>query len=287
MLSETEKLHVMDLLQTIPPEDLLDIAKTTTSGIISAEDEEDAIRIIVQHADDVRSLLARKKITKTILFKYLHNKRVPFAAAIDKATLIDATIAYWQMGGVTGNSLSTQQNPSTNNFAYCSSTSSTGNLYDELAFKFCEWFFAKLNENVALAGNERIISNDFWLDAFAKIVIKSGVDVIEHMAQGSEEIVTLLDSVQNRHSLFFSPNLTTDGLRAKAEPHGLVVILVCGTLHLDQGQCVGVFENKLGLIKDPFASDNWKIKTLELSLHSKPGVTSQPVLPQDVLQLEQ
>ncbi|KAF6204418.1 hypothetical protein GE061_002759 [Apolygus lucorum] len=285
MLSDAEKVNVIDLLNTIPPEDLLDIARTTTSGIISAENQQEAVRIIVQHAEDVRSLLARKKITKTILFKYLHNKRVPFAAAIDKATLIDATIAFWQMGGnVIQNSVPAPTIESNNHYPI---TQPVPNLCEELAYKFCEWFYTKLNEPVVMLGGEKVVDNDFWCDATAMINLKSGSESLQHSAQGSGEVVELLAALQQQHNLYFSPNLSLDGLRAKSEPHGLVVILVCGTLHQGQGQCIGVFEQKFGLIKDPYASDNWKIKTLDINLLSKSDVTAPPVLPPEMLAIEQ
>uniref|UniRef100_A0A0K8SVU6 NTF2 domain-containing protein n=1 Tax=Lygus hesperus TaxID=30085 RepID=A0A0K8SVU6_LYGHE len=288
MLSDAEKVNVIDLLNTIPPEDLLDIARTTTSGIISAENQQEAVRIIVQHAEDVRSLLARKKITKTILFKYLHNKRVPFAAAIDKATLIDATIAFWQKGGTSGNVIQNCiPNPIIESNNHSQTTQSVPGLCDELAYKFCEWFFTKLNEPVVMLGGEKIVDNDFWCDASARITLKSGPDSLQHAAQGGSEVVELLAALQLQHNLYFSPNLSMDGLRAKSEPHGLVVILVCGTIHQGQGQCIGIFEQKFGLIKDPYASDNCKIKTLEINLLSKSDVTVQPVLPPEMLAIEQ
>jgi hypothetical protein len=55
------------------------------------------------------------------------------------------------------------------------------------------------------------------------------------------------------------------------------MVLACGTLH-QQDKCVGVFEQLFGLIRDPLACNNWKIKYTELHLTSKSTVTSSPTL---------
>ena len=56
------------------------------------------------------------------------------------------------------------------------------------------------------------------------------------------------------------------------------MVLVCGTLHSRFTVC-GVFEQVFGLIKDPSADNNWKIKQTEArlvggSVSDVPSITS-------------
>ncbi len=52
------------------------------------------------------------------------------------------------------------------------------------------------------------------------------------------------------------------------DPHGLVVVSVCGTLHTVE-TCCGTFHQNFGLVRDPFESNNWKVKFTHASLLSK------------------
>ncbi len=47
--------------------------------------------------------------------------------------------------------------------------------------------------------------------------------------------------VIRRHRLQYNPNLCEEGVRGRLDPHGLVLVLACGTLHNHQTVC-GVFE---------------------------------------------
>ena len=47
-----------------------------------------------------------------------------------------------------------------------------------------------------------------------------------------------------RHRLTCNPNLCEEGVRGRLEAHGLVLVLVCGTLHTSSNVC-GVFEQVL------------------------------------------
>ena len=50
--------------------------------------------------------------------------------------------------------------------------------------------------------------------------------------------------VMRRHRLTCNPNLCEEGVRGRLEAHGLVLVLVCGTLHTSSNVC-GVFEQVL------------------------------------------
>ena len=68
-----------------------------------------------------------------------------------------------------------------------------------------------------------------------------------------------------RHRLTCNPNLCEEGVRGRLEAHGLVLVLVCGTLHTSSNVC-GVFEQVFWLVRDPGAQNNWKIKNTEARL---------------------
>lgn len=64
------------------------------------------------------------------------------------------------------------------------------------------------------------------------------------------------------------------------EHHGLVLILCCGTLHTHASVTVGVFESVFGLMRDPFAENNWKIKNIKMQLQSTSAIGSMQKLPE-------
>jgi hypothetical protein len=64
------------------------------------------------------------------------------------------------------------------------------------------------------------------------------------------------------------------------EHHGVVLILCCGTLHTHASVSVGIFESVFGLMRDPFAENNWKIKYITLQIKSTPAIGSMQKLPQ-------
>ena len=68
----------------------------------------------------------------------------------------------------------------------------------------------------------------------------------------------------------------------RLDPHGLVLVLACGTLH-NQATVCGFFEQVFGLIRDPDSENNWKIKHTEARLVAGPVLT-QPSLANSSLQ---
>jgi hypothetical protein len=53
--------------------------------------------------------------------------------------------------------------------------------------------------------------------------------------------IVVFAGVIRRHRLQYNPNLCEEGVRGRLDPHGLVLVLACGTLHNHQTVC-GVFE---------------------------------------------
>ena len=81
----------------------------------------------------------------------------------------------------------------------------------------------------------------------------------------------LIDSRERAFSvieegLHFNPN--PSAIKGLAEPHGLQLVNVCGTVHTHT-HAVGIFEHQFGLIRDPQMENNWRIKFSKLRLASE------------------
>ncbi len=68
-----------------------------------------------------------------------------------------------------------------------------------------------------------------------------------------------------QHGFLLNPNLSSNGVRERKDPHGMVIIGVCGTAH-QYDNCSGIFEQVFGLVQDPHQDFNWKIKWSELRI---------------------
>jgi hypothetical protein len=117
----------------------------------------------------------------------------------------------------------------------------------------------------------------FFGESKAKIMIKGANEDIELESEGIEEVLVTLSNLKKEHQLYFSPNLTEQGVRSKRDHHGLVSAVVCGTLHQRSGP-VGVFEQCFILSTDPFARESYKILETVLILRSSNAVSSMTEL---------
>ncbi|XP_065359190.1 uncharacterized protein C3orf38 homolog [Calliphora vicina] len=280
-----EKIGIIDLLQTERNNIsiLYQLAKSVTKNAIDVPTELDALDSIFLHIPDCTTLLSKRLITKEIIFRYLHKKKVPLTADFTKTQLVKRLIDYWYQSyasmhtqnGCTAvtNYNSNQQNTiSTNDHLSSAATSTHLQEPSEfpihlLARKFSEWFFENYNKNT-------LKLNDFWLDASLLLQITANDGIDEHMCNDSESILQTLVETRERFGFYFNPNLTHAGVQGRMDVHGLVLVLTCGTLHTEK-DCVGVFECVFGLLRDPFAENNWKTKNIKCILRSK----GAPVMP--------
>jgi hypothetical protein len=149
---------------------------------------------------------------------------------------------------------------------------------DEMAHQFTRWFYSMLNQHEVHSQGAQLGTEHFWQDCNMRLVINSEMDSHRlEVKNSAANVVQLIWDTKTQHNLYFNPNLSHEGVQGKTDVHGLVMVLVCGTLH-QQDKCVGVFEQLFGLIRDPSACNNWKIKYTELNLKSKSIVTSLPTL---------
>lgn len=214
------------------------------------------------------TILKRKSITKEVLFQYLHEKNVIVPAPTTKSVLIDKICEYWNLEQP---SLYKFQETIQNNSINEPSENCTGDL-NLLGQKFTEWFYNMINTSPV------IDSEHFWSDSSLILNLISDTQTItEAVSNDCEKTANLLSVTKTSHNLFFNPNLSDEGITTIMNKYGLVLVTVCGTLHTDK-ECVGIFEQVFGLARDPFSENNWKIKSTQLNLRSKCGVTELPKL---------
>lgn len=56
----------------------------------------ESLEAILQHSDSVESILSRKKVSRELLFNYLHWKKVTTDSNLDKKSLGSMVINYWK-----------------------------------------------------------------------------------------------------------------------------------------------------------------------------------------------
>ncbi|CAB3369062.1 Hypothetical predicted protein [Cloeon dipterum] len=90
MLTELETEQLTGLLSLMGDDDLKSLTKTVTNTLIIPNDAKDAVSTILKYSPSVASVLGRKKITKELVFRYLHKMRVKGAEpSMNKSRMIE------------------------------------------------------------------------------------------------------------------------------------------------------------------------------------------------------
>lgn len=143
---------------------------------------------------------------------------------------------------------------------------------DEFATTFIRWFYPLLNGCLSVGAGPHKDSFDqthFFDMCSLKVAQGSAVDgnvqFEEH--HGSPKVAHRLREMVMSHSLQFCPNIDKGkgGYRGQCNPAGQRLVMVCGTLHA-QGNIVGAFEQQFGLVRDPDADFNFRIKFTKIKL---------------------
>lgn len=357
MLTDGEKRGIGDLLDRMESRDLISLAQTVTSRLILPDSSSDAIQAIILHTDKAVDLLKRRKLKKELLFKYLHEKKVPIDGQSDKSEIVRKVLEVWgchdevdifmddenSVDGPppapvpsrnashtslcsldfmpsaftvkdthslrrAGSSLSVMNTDDTSNSSFTFGTSaaasvsvtetfsslpsmSSGGLggqvsaftqsqCQEMANDFVKWYFDLINTCIQGDGSVSDFGPAmFFPDASAKVnLLGVNGECLENfqVEENADEVCSMLKDVVRRHGLQFNPNLCDEGVRGRLDPHGLVVVLSCGTIHNQHTVC-GVFEQAFGLVRDPGSENNWKIKQTEARLFAK-SVIEKPSL---------
>ncbi|KAL1517815.1 hypothetical protein ABEB36_001538 [Hypothenemus hampei] len=249
-----------EVLSKLDYQSLFALSKTVTQGLKRCDTNKDAIENIIKYSPDYLSILRRKAVTKEILFNYLESNNVKVQLPKTKNELIDLTMDYWKDLRTANEDKST----------YVEIGKSESNV-NQMAEHFARWFYPMLNNNECIKGH-------FFPDAILKLNTFANNDCDSTEVQNDpEEISNTLLNLKQRHRLYFNFNDTPEGIQGRMDPHGLVMVLVCGTLHIES-VCAGVFEQVFALARDPCSDNNWKIKRSELNLRSQNNVLECPKL---------
>lgn len=127
---------------------------------------------------------------------------------------------------------------------------------DIFAKNFVDWFYKMLNNLTTNSSSEKLQSSMFCLNCSLEMYHITQTYQNEFSGSGADDCRRLLKDFLDSQKFLFAPNLET-GIQALQSSHGLVKILCCGTLHIDN-KFVGIFEQEFGLVKSP-VDQNWKI----------------------------
>lgn len=140
-------------------------------------------------------------------------------------------------------------------------TSSENFPINLMARQFCSWFFENLNA-------KSLKINDLWVDCLLNVrIVAAGLGVKEKETKGNKACFEMLSYLKRELSISFNPSLCHEGVQGRTDPHGLVIVMCCGTVH-SQTQCVGLFESAFGIMRDPYSENNWRIRHLNLKIKS-------------------
>ena len=141
---------------------------------------------------------------------------------------------------------------------------------------FVRWFYELLNsENPLCSGSGDFGPHHFWENCTLKLVSKTP-DVSEDNYEGSVLVAQRLQALAREELLIFNPNVSAEGVKVRSDPHGLLIIMVCGTIH-QHNNCLGIFQQLFGLVRSPLNENTWKVKMTQLQLCSS-RVTAVPKL---------
>jgi hypothetical protein len=142
---------------------------------------------------------------------------------------------------------------------------------------FTQWFFEALNSHNPSNSQHNIdFGPQHFLDDALLLLLQLGPGESRDKFSGQQAVSDRFLAFVKGEDLLFNPNCTLGGILVRTNPHGLVVVLVCGTIHRGN-QCLGVFEQMFGLIKDPRFDNNYKIKLSKLKMTAM-AVSKLPML---------
>ena len=190
------------------------------------------------------------------MFSYINDNNLSTTLPTTKDKLINVILEYWKKDEIV-------QLPNVNERP-------KGDI-QAMATEFSTWFYSIMNQT------EPIPVNHFFPDAIARVTLITSNQRDFEERIGQADIAEILHKTRHHYGLYFNPNLMTDGVRGLVDPHGLVIVLACGTLHANN-TCSGIFEQMFSLARDPICGNNWKIKKTELNLRSDTNINQQPKL---------
>ncbi|XP_076841578.1 uncharacterized protein C3orf38 homolog isoform X2 [Brachyhypopomus gauderio] len=256
------------LLKLLQADDLLTLKDTVTNRTISVENSREAIEAILTYSKNSEELLKRKKVHREILFKYLTAEGVVVPPSSEKQQLVKRTLELWS----SGNNSVNDSNPGHSDEGDGLADPST------LGKQFCQWYFHIFNSQNPTVRQpvQEWGPQHFWEEVRLLILSYTGEQQKEEF-HGADLVCRRLLALVEEERLIFCPNLEYPGLQCFSTPHGLVLVVVAGTIHRDN-TCLGIFEQVFGLIRAPLDGNNWKIKSLHLKIKGQDSSEKLPVV---------
>ncbi|XP_017057941.1 uncharacterized protein C3orf38 homolog [Drosophila ficusphila] len=264
-ISETQVMGLRDLLvnernSTV----LLQMVKGITKNVCKTEDPEEALRVLTAHIPDIYIFLSKRAITRELLFTYLHCRQPEVATDFSKADLMSKVIEYWEQNHDQNSRRLLSGDQAGASEVSISEQSEKDYPIHAIARKFGEWFFERFN-------SDSLSLVDLWTDAVLHLTIIASDGINEQECTTAAEVLSALMSAKQQFDFHFNPNLTHAGIQGRMDSYGHFIVLCCGTLHTCQ-RCVGVFECAFGLVRDPYAGNNWKLMKVRWLLKSIPSI---------------
>lgn len=232
----------------------------------------------------VYAVLNKKLITKSILFEYLSQYKVPTGSSLTKTDLIERIVQLWKDKYTTQAATDLIQVPTltatnvviniVNNHTINTTIlrqETVPSPLQRLSEEFSSWLFERIN-------NSSLVESDLWRDVTNALrLIDSSGNTQDLQSEGSEKVLESLKHLRSALQFQLVPNICPAGVQGKMNPYGMVMIACCGTVYRAD-QFVGVFEAGFGLLRDPNSADVWKLKHSKMQIKSAAGVTTAPQL---------
>ncbi|XP_002733864.1 uncharacterized protein C3orf38-like [Saccoglossus kowalevskii] len=280
MLSEKEKEGFQQMLSQLSGDELLSLKDTVTRTMVTAQSKTEAISAIVNYSESAVQLLRRKKLKHKYIFQYLVSNNIHVLPTADKPCLIRKVMEHWGTQVQLLRDVDLKEEPGDLDMhqehrAPTDGRVSPVNVMQSMAEQFSTWFYQMLNSYNPILGQQPSSSwgpQHFYHNVKLKIFIERGLEEFE----GDTLVAQRLLAFPKDECLLFNPNIGPNGVKGMENAHGLVLVCVCGTVHRGNN-CLGVFEQTFGLIKDPGLQNNWKIKHINLKMQIT-AVAQTPVL---------
>ncbi|XP_076804712.1 uncharacterized protein C3orf38 homolog isoform X2 [Clavelina lepadiformis] len=282
MIEGVARLVCERLLNQLDDSVLNLLVETTTNNSIVAGTREESISIILDYAENVKTLLERKRIHK--------NGYRSFTFQETKAKLIRRFSDYIRRRQETGNdhdaSTSTEGREADRDSAFLVSDVMPDGSRD-ISAEFVSWFYPMLNSL-----NSEVSSREWKSDIFLpgckfSCVFRNNENEESSTTtcSGPEETRQALENITKQDEFCFNTNDTPSGRKAIMKAPDVAKVGVCGVLYrqLHQGtQSVGRFEQIFEFKLDPCIENSWKIKlsTLIITLSRD---TTMPTLSEKVI----
>ncbi|XP_032783095.1 uncharacterized protein C3orf38 homolog [Daphnia magna] len=255
---------IRDLLSRLEDDVVYSLADTATKRALAFTSVNDAIDAIVLHSESANWLLNRKKMTRAILFEYLNSRRVSINGQAEKSTIVSRILELWATEESEKSTVAVTSTTSLEE-VQDSPPTTTPPTTPEMGLKFTQWFYEILLAVHKQSPTVSKLSEQFWKDVRLKITFNSPGVTNNQEAVGSDEASHLLQILLCQHGFLLNPNLSPNGVKERKDPHGMVIIGVCGTAHQYEN-CSGIFEQVFGLLQDPHVDFHWRIKWSELRI---------------------